>query len=148
MQATTARAALGLGDGERAEREARVLEETLAGTNTFVELDLIETISRVELHTGQREAAVARLRAAVGAARVVDNPIMEASLLGALVEAGGAVHAVERLEELSQVIEGELIGLKVAHARALVDDQDLEAVAARYEQLGFVGTAAMVRSQA
>ena len=97
MQATTARAALGLGDGERAEREARVLEETLAGTNTFVELDLIETISRVELHTGQREAAVARLRAAVGAARVVDNPIMEASLLGALVEAGGAVHAVERI---------------------------------------------------
>ena len=69
-------------------------------------------------------------------------------MLGALVEAGGAVHAVDRLEELSDIVEGELIGLKLAHARALVDDRDLEPVARRYEELGFVGTAAMVRSQA
>lgn len=148
MQATAARAALGLGDVERAKREAAVLEETLAGTDTFVELDLIETIARVELHTGRREAAAERLRAAAEAARVVDNPIMEASLLGALVEAGGAVDALDRLTELSELVEGELIGLKVAHARALAEDGELEGVAARYEELGFVGTAAMVRSQA
>ncbi len=147
MQATTARAAAALGDAERARREAAVLDQTLAGTYTFVELDLLEAIARVDLEAGRREVAADRLRAAAAAARAVDNPIMEASLLGALVEAGEAHEAVDRLAELAETVEGELIELKLAHARGIVDESDLEPVASRYDELGFTGTAAAVRAQ-
>ena len=148
MQATTARAALGLGDIERARREARLLDETLAGTGSFIELDLIETIARVEVATGEAAAARQRLVDAIAVAQRMDNPIMEASLLAVLVEAGGAPDAVDRLAELAEVVEGELIQLKLAHARAELAGEGHAAVADRYQELGFVVTAEAVRAQA
>ena len=148
MQATAARAALGLGDVDRARREAQLLDETLAGTGTFIELDLVETITRVQIASGDAAGARERLADAIETAQRSDNPIMEASLLGVLVEAGGAADALDRLVELASVIEGELIQLKLAHARAEIAGEGHTAVADRYDELGFVVTAAAVRAQA
>ncbi len=139
MQATTARAALALGDHERARAEADLLASTLAGTDTFVELDLVETICRVRAELGDRREARERLQQAARTAREVGNTIMEASLLGALVEVGGGAEAADRLIELAEVIDGEVIELKARHARAARDRDGaaLAAVADRYAELGF-----------
>ena len=138
----------GLGDMDRAQREAQLLDDTLAGTGSFIELDLIETITRVQIAAGDAAGARERVTEAIAVAQRSDNPIMEASLLAVLVEAGGAADAVDRLAELAEVIEGELIKLKLAHARAEIAGEGHAAVADRYEELGFVVTAATVRAQA
>ncbi len=147
MQSTTARAALALGDHDRARAETDLLDATISGTNTFVELDLIETICRVRAELGDAATARTRMLEAATAARDVGNTIMEASLLGARVEIGGGVEAADRLGELTAVIDGELIELKARHARAVRDGdgQALAAVADRYAELGFVPLAAAAR---
>lgn len=150
MQSTLARCALATGDHALARRHAAILEDTLSGIAadewSFGTIDMLETVGRVEAVTGDRDAAVERLIEGAPLARSVNQTIMEASLLSAAVEFGGASAAIDRLEELADLIEPGLIELKVRHARAALDGgTGLDEVAADYARMGLETVAAAVR---
>jgi hypothetical protein len=148
MQATTARAALDTGDFERAQREAALMEATIAADSTsMVAFDMLESVLRIEATLGDRSAAVDRLIAAAERAHDAGQLMMEGSLLAAAVEFGGADRAIGPLEALANAVDPGLIELKLAHARAALDGgQGLDEVARRYEQAGFDAVAAAVRA--
>lgn len=148
MQATTARAALETGDVERAQREAVIMEATIAADATsMVAFDMLESVLRIEAAVGDREAAVDRFISAAANAHEAGQRMMEGSLLAAAVEFGGADRAIGPLEALANDVDAGLIGLKIAHARAVLDGGgDIEAVARRYEAAGFDAVAAAVRA--
>lgn len=146
MQATTARAALALGDNERARLESQVLEAQIDDEWSLVTLDIFETILRIEASTGDTAAAAARMIEAAGIAKTVGNTIMEASLLGAAVEFGCAAEAVDRLVELVDIIDDGLVGLKLRHARAALTGSGLDEVARDYDRIGLHLVADAVRA--
>lgn len=91
-------------------------------------------IAEGELATGR-----GYLSDAVELAQASDDRVLEAAALHDLARLGEAREVVGRLEELSQVVEGELVTLRTSHARAVAerDPDALQAVVERFEALGF-----------
>jgi len=85
-----------------------------------------------------------RLRASVEQVRRDQMLIFEQALLCDLVRFGAAGEALARLEELAGLVDGPLVQIHAAHARAIVerDAASLADASARYEQLDVLWLAA------
>lgn len=93
---------------------------------------------------GDLQSARARTRDTITSIQPDEMYVFEAALLHDLVRLGVAGEAVDRLEELAGQMDGPLVDVHAAHARAVVDD-DVEAlrrVVDRYEDLDALGLAA------
>jgi DNA-binding CsgD family transcriptional regulator len=98
---------------------------------------------------GDLATALDRIRALVELVRRDQMTIFEQALLRDLVRFGAAAEAVTRLEELSRIIDGPLVHIHAAHARALVE-RDVDAMAEvvdRYEAAGVGWLAAEAASE-
>jgi DNA-binding CsgD family transcriptional regulator len=93
---------------------------------------------------GDVATALDRLRGLVAQVRQDGMLIFEQALLGDLVRFGAAAEVVDRLEELAGIVDGPLIQVHVAHARALLDRDAplLTDVSVRYEALDVLSLAA------
>jgi DNA-binding CsgD family transcriptional regulator len=98
---------------------------------------------------GDVASALDRLRALVGQVREDGMLIFEQALLRDLVRFGVAEEAVDRLEELAGLVDGPLIQIHAAHARAAVerDAPMLAQVSERYEALDVLWLAAEVAAE-
>jgi DNA-binding CsgD family transcriptional regulator len=127
--------------GDRdAARAARDHLDAIASTGTqILELDLVERgRAWQELAAGESTRGVERLRSAADVAGATDQFAVEAMLRHDLIRLGDAGPSTGRLPELGRLIGGELIGVDVAHADALVrkHGEGLEAAARSYADLG------------
>ena len=98
---------------------------------------------------GDVATALDRLRALVEQVREDGMLIFEQALLRDLVRFGAAEEAVDRLEELAGVVDGPLIQVHAAHARAAVerDATMLARISERYEALDVLWLAAEVAAE-
>jgi DNA-binding CsgD family transcriptional regulator len=98
---------------------------------------------------GDLATALDRLRAVAEATRRDEAHIFEPALLHDLVRFGAADEAVERLEQLAGEVDGSLVEVHAAHARAAVDRDValLHDVVARYEALDSLWLAAEVAAE-
>jgi DNA-binding CsgD family transcriptional regulator len=87
---------------------------------------------------GDLATALDRIRALVELVRRDEMTIFEQALLRDLVRFGAAAEAMTRLEELAQLIDGPLVHIHAAHARALVerDPAAMAEVVDRYADAG------------
>jgi DNA-binding CsgD family transcriptional regulator len=93
---------------------------------------------------GDLVAARARVRDVAAMLREDQIFVMEAGVLHDLVRFGAPAEAVERLEELAAMLDGEVSDAHAAHARAAAtrDTELLHGVVDRYERIDVLGYAA------
>jgi DNA-binding CsgD family transcriptional regulator len=87
---------------------------------------------------GDLATALDRIRAVVELVRRDQMTIFEPALLRDLVRFGAAEEAIARLEELAQIIDGPLVPIDAAHARALVE-RDISAMAVVVDRYAAAG---------
>lgn len=93
---------------------------------------------------GDLRSARQRVRDTIPDIRDAEVFVFEAALLHDLVRLGVAAEAVDRLEALAADMDGPLVAIHAAHARAVVDHDAgaLRAVVGRYEAIDALGLAA------
>ncbi len=126
-----AAAALGLADE---------VESPVASSETTRE----RTRAWLEACRGDLPSALDRIRSVAELVRRDQMHVFEKSVLHDLVRFGAAGEAVGRLEELTKIVDGPLVHIHAAHARAVVDRDAavLADVVGRYEALDILGYAA------
>ena len=145
LQATAALAALSLGDRERAADDAVTMRSDLPDAINITALDIRWSVLQIEAVTGEPEPALAELVAHAHRAREEHLVYMESLLLSAAVHHGGAADVVDRLGELADTVDGDLIGLRHRSALALLGRDDAADVLAELERRGLAFEAASFR---
>lgn len=99
---------------------------------------VIQARAWVDAAAGQLTAARRRLLDGADAARRSQSLVLEAALLHDYARLGGASDVTDRLAELADVVEGELVTARASYAAALKADDGvvLGAVAADFDRLG------------
>lgn len=130
----------------------RVKLDTLSmPTWGWFDAEAIRARAWASLRTHERATAAATLREAITGLRATHNFVFEAVLLHDLVRLDAAAgDTVDRLDDLTGLIDGELIEIRAAHARALVagDADALGVVGDRMASVGLDLLAAEVFAQA
>ena len=146
MQSTAGLAALELGEHDLAAAMADTLRSDLPTDVNATTLDICWAIARIDGALIDRRGATDRLEAAAASARGAELYSMESLLLSALVHLGAAERAVDRLGELTEVIDGALIGLRHRSALALLGRVDADAVLAEFDERGLAFEARNLRA--
>jgi DNA-binding winged helix-turn-helix (wHTH) protein/tetratricopeptide (TPR) repeat protein len=146
LQASSSLAALALGDRDRAVEEARLLRADLPAARNLTTLDIEWAVLQVEAATGDRGAAVAGMLTAAATARQSNNRYIESMLLTAAAWAGAPEQTLDRLDELSAVMHGDIPGLRYRQALALSGRDDVETVATELEGRGLCYDALRLRA--
>jgi DNA-binding CsgD family transcriptional regulator len=121
-------------------RLADEVESPVASSETTRE----RTRAWLEACRGDLPSALDRIRSVAELVRRDQMHVFEKSVLHDLVRFGAAGEAVGRLEELTTIVDGPLVHIHAAHARAVVgrDATLLADVVDRYEALDILGYAA------
>jgi hypothetical protein len=145
LQATTALAALELGDLDRARRDVNALRSELPEAPAVARLDLLWAMYVVEGVIEDAEAAGEALMGAAAVAREAGIVTIEAMLLAAASDAAPSPEAAAQLGRLVESIDGDLIVLRHRSAQARLGRDDPVPVADSLDAMGLRWDAAQIR---
>jgi tetratricopeptide (TPR) repeat protein len=145
LQATTALAALELGDLDRAQADVAALRSELPEAPGVVRLDILWAVHIVEAVTDDAEVAARALLEAASVARSAGLAVVEAMLVSAAISAMPSEEGRGHLERLAGRVDGEFIALRLRAARARLGIEDGLAVAGEVDALGLRWDAAQIR---
>jgi tetratricopeptide (TPR) repeat protein len=152
MTGLHAQAQAHVGEMEGARRDAEAAAAALESLDGQLRLAVAAQVSDVWLEFGELERSAELAIAAAGRAREIGNVVSEAELLGLAAAAGTAGAVVDRLAELTELIDGWLWPLRLRHVRALAaaqsgapDDDELGAVELEFRRLGYGRLADLAR---
>ncbi|HTJ76708.1 MAG TPA: LuxR C-terminal-related transcriptional regulator [Acidimicrobiales bacterium] len=126
----------GSADGARAALDE--LDRMGMPTGDINAIELRRARAWAELAAGNRAAAHTHLQEAAALARYRGDVVWESDVVHDLARLGWAPEAVDRLQELAGIIEGDMAPARAAHAAALVsgDPAALADVSAAFEAMG------------
>jgi hypothetical protein len=132
-----AQAAVRLGLTDEATELAEGAGAAMSELEGALRWSLAASLSDVWIDLGMRDRAVAAVDGSVDEARAAGASLHEAELLATAGRAGSDVR--DRLDELTQVIDGPLWALQARHLHSILDrdgGEDAHALASAYRALG------------
>jgi DNA-binding winged helix-turn-helix (wHTH) protein len=141
-----------LGEFAEARKDAAVAADALESLDGQLRLALAAQLADVWFEFGENARSIELAMAAAERAREIGNTLSEAELLGAAAYAGAAPDVVDRVEELSEVIDGWYWPLRLRHIRALAElaagaggDRELGEIELEFRRLGYGRLADLTR---
>lgn len=127
-----------LGDAQAAEDAVEDLDAERDTPIVLMDTELVRGRAWAMAASGRIPRALDLLTEAAGTARQKGLFALECGALHDLARLGAPEAAAERLEELTAVVDGELVAARGAHARGLLGDDPvvLDHAAARFEEIG------------
>lgn len=133
-----------LGEFDEARKDVAAAADALESLDGQLRLALAAQLTDVWLEFGENAKSIELAMGAAERAREIGNSLSEAELLGTAACAGAAPDVVDRVEELSEVIDGWYWPLRLRHTRALAavaagarDDRELAEIELEFRRLGY-----------